>query len=103
MRIGVVGGGSWGTTLADLLARKGNEVVIWARESEVVESINGAHVNQLFLADCKLSEDLRASDSIEDTVLAAELVVSATPSHVVRDITSRVRVALEAIRNGAVD
>ena len=41
-RIGVLGAGSWGTTLADLLARKGHDVRLWAYEAEVVESINGA-------------------------------------------------------------
>ena len=47
MRIGVVGAGSWGTTLADLLAGAGHEVSLWAREPEVVDSIRRERVDHL--------------------------------------------------------
>ncbi|UCD25558.1 MAG: NAD(P)-dependent glycerol-3-phosphate dehydrogenase [Gemmatimonadota bacterium] len=97
MKIAVVGAGSWGTTLADLLARGGNQVRIWAREQEVVESINNERVNSLFLAGCRLHEGLRACEEIDETVAEVELVVSATPSHAVREISQRVFTAL----NGA--
>ncbi len=97
MRIGVVGAGSWGTTLADLLARNGHHVHIWAREPEVVESINQHSVNQLFLPDAPLAPDLRADSDIGTVVRETELVVSATPSHAVRTLGTRIRESL----NGA--
>ena len=49
-RIAVLGAGSWGTTLADLLGRKGNEVRLWAFEPEVAASVNRSRENSLFPA-----------------------------------------------------
>jgi glycerol-3-phosphate dehydrogenase (NAD(P)+) len=97
VRIAVVGAGSWGTTLADLLAGKGHEVRIWAYEPEVVESINREHVNQLFLADSRLAESLVACGELPEALEGSELIVSASPSHVVREVGSRVAAGL----NGA--
>jgi len=94
VKIAVVGAGSWGTTLADLLARRGNSVRIWARELEVVESINRERVNSLFLPGAPLNENLLACEEIADAVADAEIVVSATPSHAVREISGRVFAAL---------
>ena len=48
-RFGIIGGGAWGTALAQMLRRAGRDVVLWAREAEVVEAINDAHENPLFL------------------------------------------------------
>ena len=60
MRATVVGAGSWGTALANVLAKNGHDVHIWAREPEVVASINEQRVNALFLPTCALSEGLVA-------------------------------------------
>jgi glycerol-3-phosphate dehydrogenase (NAD(P)+) len=97
MRITVVGAGSWGTTLADLLAGKGHEVHLWAYEPEVAESINREHVNHLFLRDSRLAESLVAHAELGDALTGAELVVSAAPSHAVRGVSRDVWAAL----NGA--
>ena len=63
-RVTVVGGGAWGTTLADLLARKGEDVTLWAREPEVVEGINREHMNAVFLPGAPLAPEIRATDEI---------------------------------------
>ncbi len=89
MRIAVIGAGSWGTTLADLLATSGHEVRLWAHEAEVVESINRAHVNELFLADSRLAESIMASGHLGEVAEGAELLVSAVPSHAVRNVMVR--------------
>lgn len=96
-RIGVLGAGSWGTTLADLLARERHEVRIWAWESAVVEQINREHVNGLFLDGCMLVPELVALDDPAAAVRDAELVVSAAPSHAVRQVLGR---AADAIGDG---
>jgi glycerol-3-phosphate dehydrogenase (NAD(P)+) len=93
-RIAVMGAGAWGTALADLLARKGEAVTIWAHEPEVVASINGEHHNHLFLPDAPLAEELRASGEIAAAVRDAEVIVSAAPSHVVRAVMARAAAAL---------
>ncbi len=97
MRIGVVGAGSWGTTLADLLARNGNDVAIWAREEEVVEAISDEHVNPIFLPDCPLSPTLVSNAEIGPVVADRDLVVCAAPSHAVRTLAGEISSGL----NGA--
>ena len=92
--VAVLGAGSWGTTLADLLARKGHEVRLWAYEAEVVEAINARHENRIFLADVPLSPSLRATGSLAEAVAGAPVVLSATPSHATRAVLGQVRGAL---------
>jgi glycerol-3-phosphate dehydrogenase (NAD(P)+) len=98
VRIAVVGAGSWGTTLANLLAHQGHDVAIWAREPEVVESLNRDHVNGLFLADALVSEAVRASNELLEVVTPAELIVSAAPCHAVRQVSAHVAPALDGER-----
>jgi glycerol-3-phosphate dehydrogenase (NAD(P)+) len=84
--IAVVGAGSWGTTLANLLACKGEEVRVWAYEAEVVDAINARHENPVFLPGVQLVPGIRASADIRETVEDAELILSAAPSHAVRAV-----------------
>src|SRR6266545_1511886 len=93
-RITVVGGGAWGTALADLLARKGETVTLWAREPEVVEAVNRQHMNPLFLPGATLAPALRAVADLAGAVRAAEVVVSAAPSHAVRPVMAAAAQAL---------
>ena len=86
MRCAVVGAGAWGTALADLLARNGHEVRLWAYEPDVVESVNKKHENVRFLGGHSLTPQLRATGDVEGAVEGAELVTLATPSHVLRSI-----------------
>ncbi len=53
---GVIGGGAWGTALAEVCARAGLAAVLWAREVEVVEQVNAGHENPLFLPHVRLNE-----------------------------------------------
>lgn len=89
-RIGVLGAGSWGTTLADLLARKGYEVRIWAYEPEVVSAINTRHENPVFLPGAALHPALAARADAREVVAGADVVVSAAPSHAVRAVVRQV-------------
>ena len=88
-RIAVVGGGAWGTALADLLARKGDTVTLWAREPEVVEAVNRAHENRVFLPGAPLAPGLRAEGDLVAAVRGAEVVVSAAPSHAVGPVMAQ--------------
>ena len=85
-RVAVVGGGAWGTVLADLLTRKGEAVTLWAREPEVVEAVNRDHRNPFFLPDAPLAPAVRATGDLAAAVRDAEVVVSAAPSHAVREV-----------------
>src|SRR5438876_14298 len=92
-KIAVVGGGAWGTALADLLARKGgvDAVTLWAREPEVVESVNREHLNHMFLPGAALAPGVTAEANLVAAVRGADVVVSAAPSHAVRDVMTRTR------------
>ncbi len=85
-RCAVVGGGAWGTAIADRLSRNGHHVVLWAREQDVVDAVNAQHENPRFLAGAPLSPQLRASSAMAEALDGAELVVYAAPSHVLRPV-----------------
>ncbi len=91
MKIAVIGGGSWGTALAGLLAKKGHRTSLWVYEKEVVESIQRRHVNERYLPGVTLSPSLFASSHLEEVLLKAKWALLATPSHVAREILTRMR------------
>jgi glycerol-3-phosphate dehydrogenase (NAD(P)+) len=92
--VAVLGAGSWGTTLANLLAGKGETVRLWAYEPEVVEAINRTHENPLFLPGVRLGANLRAFGDPREAVSGAGVILSAPPSHVTRAVVDRVREAV---------
>lgn len=98
-RVAVIGAGSWGTTLAHLLAGHGHAVRLWAYEPEVVEEINARRTNTLFLPGAALDPAIEAVGTIETAVREAAFVVVVTPSHVVRRVYRVLRavVAREAV------
>ncbi len=77
--IGVLGGGAWGTALAQMLASDGREVLLWARESELVAEINSAHTNSLFLPSAKLHPTISATGNVQD-LSQCEAILVVTPA-----------------------
>ncbi|MBA3658069.1 MAG: NAD(P)-dependent glycerol-3-phosphate dehydrogenase [Gemmatimonadales bacterium] len=94
--VAVLGAGSWGTALADLVGRKQarHEVRLWAYEAEVVEGINRDHVNPLFLPGVPLSPNLVAVADPREAIDGCPIIVSAAPSHALRSVLARVRDAV---------
>ena len=84
-KVGVIGGGAWGTALAGLAARAGNAVVIWAREPEVVEQINAVHENPLFLPGVILGPGVRAVGDLGD-LGGCDLVLAVAPAQHLRAV-----------------
>lgn len=82
MRIGVIGGGAWGTALAQVAARGAQPVLLWAREDEVVASINATHENATFLRGVPLSPSIRATGDLRDLTACDALLVVAPAQHV---------------------
>lgn len=76
-QIGVIAAGAWGTALAANWAQQ-HQVIIWARESEVAESINATHINSRFLPDILLPEALKATSDLA-ALQGADVLVLATP------------------------
>jgi glycerol-3-phosphate dehydrogenase (NAD(P)+) len=91
----VIGGGAWGTALAHTLGTRGHDVMLWAREPDVVEHINLTHANPRFLPGATLSPAVRASCTIDDVVRGAAFVVYAAPSHVLRTVARHGASAVE--------
>ena len=65
-RLGVIGGGAWGTALAQVGASGGRDVLLWAREPEVVDAVNSRHENSVFLAGSQLDRAVRATGELAD-------------------------------------
>lgn len=84
----VIGGGAFGTAIADRLSRNGNPVVMWAREADVVESVNTRHENPRFLPGPSLHAGLRATGDMEAALRGAAVVIYAAPSHVLRNVVA---------------
>jgi len=84
-RLGVIGGGAWGTALAQVGASDGREVLLWAREAEVVEAINSDHENKVFLPGPKLDPAIRATTDIRD-LNACDALLVVTPAQHMRSV-----------------
>ena len=85
LKVGLLGGGSWGTTVASLTA-KNSPTIIWARDAEIVNEINEFHTNEKYLPQAKLTPSLRASTSIKETVEDADVIVMGVPSQSLRKV-----------------
>jgi predicted dinucleotide-binding enzyme len=94
-RIAVLGAGSWGTTLGNLLAKKGHDVVIWSFEPDVASEINDSSRNSRYLKGITLSGRLSATPSVTDAVQNAGVVVSVTPAQHVRRVMAEASSAIE--------
>lgn len=84
----VVGGGAWGTAIADRLVRNGHAVTLWAREEDVVEAVRTRHENPRFLPGVPLAPGLGATTMVGEAVRGATVVVFAAPSHVLRPVVA---------------
>lgn len=88
--IGIIGGGAWGTALAQTLALGGKTVLLWAREAEVVEDINERHVNRSFLPGIDLSRSVRATGDIAE-LAKQDAVLSVAPAQHMRAVCAQLR------------
>lgn len=85
IRVGVVGAGSWGTTVASMAALN-TPTMLWARNAETAAKINSTHRNPTYLGDRQLPGELRASSDLAEVVRDADVVVMAVPSHGFREV-----------------
>ncbi|MBF0488567.1 MAG: NAD(P)-dependent glycerol-3-phosphate dehydrogenase [Nitrospirae bacterium] len=87
--ISVIGAGSWGTVLANMLALKGNEVRLWAYEKETVESIIRLRENKPFMPGLKLSPHLIPTNNLAEAVGAASCIILVVPTQFIRGILTK--------------
>ncbi len=94
MAISVLGGGSWGTALADLLARQGHEVTVWLRDARLAEDIRSGHENTRYLKGHTLPDSLTATTDLAASLEGAEAVVIAVPTPAIRPVLGEAAAAL---------
>src|SRR5688572_10775517 len=87
-RVGVIGAGSWGTALSNLLASKGNLLTVWSFEPDVADSINRLHENTKYMKGVQLHATVRATEQLSEAVAGADVVLNVTPSQHVRRVMS---------------
>lgn len=98
MKIGVVGAGSWGTTLANLLAKKGLAVSLWVFEKDLAARMVETAENDLYLPGFRLSDNLSCTSDLEAAVAGKDLVLLVPPSQVMREV---IRQALPHLKEQA--
>lgn len=86
MKAAVLGGGSWGTALASLLARTGHPVRLWLRQEAVARHLNAAHENPVYLPGVRVPEGIRATVDLAEALEGAELVLMVIPSEFCREV-----------------
>jgi glycerol-3-phosphate dehydrogenase (NAD(P)+) len=85
-KVACIGAGSWGTTVAGLIAQNSHEAVLWCRRAEVAAQINEEGVNEDYLPGIRLAEGLKATDDIAEAMSGAEVCIMGVPSHGWREI-----------------
>ncbi len=85
-KIGVIGAGSWGTTLANLLAKKGYAVTLWCYEADLAERMGQSGVNDIYLPGVNLAKNLHVTSNLKSTVADKQLLLFVTPSQVTRPV-----------------
>ena len=88
--ISIIGAGAWGTALAEVISRQGNQVNLWAREDDVVKSINTLNENTLYLPNIKLSELIIAQNNL-DNMINCDLLLMVTPSQFMRSVLEEIK------------
>lgn len=84
-KIGILGGGSWGTALGITLANKGNDVNIWIRDEKQYRDIKKNRINKKYLPNIILPEKLKPTNDIKEAIVGNEVIVLAVPTHGIRE------------------
>ena len=95
LKVGLLGGGSWGTTVASLITRN-VPVTIWARNPDTVEEINNRQTNEKYLPGASLPDKLVATNDIGECVRGADVIVMGIPSQNFRAVLEEVKKHIRA-------
>ncbi|PQM26431.1 NAD(P)H-dependent glycerol-3-phosphate dehydrogenase [Sphingopyxis lindanitolerans] len=90
LKVGLLGGGSWGTTVASVVSRNA-PITLWARDAETVDGINSDHENRKYLPGIRLPAALRATGDMAEVVAGADVLVMGVPSHSFRGVLEEAR------------
>jgi glycerol-3-phosphate dehydrogenase (NAD(P)+) len=93
-RIGIIGGGAFGTAMASVVLRSGHDVVLWAREPAVATAINGSCENPVFLPNVPLPRGIRATNDIAMATAGRDFILMAVPAQHLRGVAATMRAAV---------
>ncbi|MBX9465209.1 MAG: NAD(P)-dependent glycerol-3-phosphate dehydrogenase [Aquamicrobium sp.] len=85
-KIAVLGGGAWGTALAATMVRAGNATALWARDAEIVASLNQRRENPRYLPDIVLEAGIQATESLDEAIDGADCVLAVVPAQAMRGL-----------------
>jgi glycerol-3-phosphate dehydrogenase (NAD(P)+) len=94
-RLSVIGAGSWGTALAQLLAANGNDVVLWNRDPELLRAIQKDRQNKKYLPGVTLPTAVRVEENLAEVVAERDGLIIAVPSHAVRGVIAQMAAVSE--------
>ena len=89
-KIGIIGGGSWGTALSQVASTNIEEVLIYVRDQEVVESINNNSINDKYFPEVKLNQNIHATNEIIDVINFAKDIIVSVPTSATRTIMEKI-------------
>lgn len=96
LRVTVLGGGSFGTAMANTAVRNGCDTMIWIRDATIAAEINATHINKRYLPDFQLEEGLLAVSDLELAVRNRDIILVAIPSHSFRDVLRQIKPFISA-------
>ena len=91
LRVTVLGGGSFGTAMANTAVRNGCDTMIWIRDEAAAKEINETHINKRYLPDFTLEKELKAVSDIEVAVRDRDIILVAIPSHSFREVLRQIK------------
>lgn len=89
-KIGIIGGGSWGTALSQVASTNIEEVLIYVRDQEVVESINNNSINKKYFPEVELNQNIKATNQIDDVINFAKDIIVSVPTSATRTVMEQI-------------
>ena len=96
-KVAVLGAGSWGSILANLLVGNGDDVRLWSRDPEQVATLNEWHINPQYMKDFKYSKELKATNDMKEAVDGANYVLIVIPTKGLRQVAGKLNQVLEEL------
>ncbi|MCO0832266.1 NAD(P)H-dependent glycerol-3-phosphate dehydrogenase [Fructobacillus sp. W13] len=94
-KVAVLGAGSWGTALANTMAKNGNQVVLWSHKEEQAAEINNQHTNDKYLPKAKLEENLQATSEMAEALDGAAIALVVVPTKAIREVGTKLAEVLK--------
>lgn len=91
MKVCILGNGSWGTALAQVLLDNKNEVSLFGIEQTIIDDINNNHRNSLYFPDVELTKKMTSTSNLEEAIKDSKIILLAVPSHVIESITNQIK------------